>query len=139
MLQVTVNIADINDNAPEFVYDSDSIVKDQYLVAIPATTSVGASIFRIEANDQDSDAYGHVMFELLGDDLAKEYFEVDSDSGLVKTKNSFIGAELDADQGDLPFELIVLARDNPNDLDNSLTQKTMLVVSVRDLSPLSRL
>ena len=126
-------MADVNDNAPQFVYEgeaSSELVTDQYLVAIPDATSVGAVIFALKAEDADSGEFGRVSYELVGDDLAEEYFAVDGETGAVTTTASFLGSGVQED--DLPFELIVVARDNPNDIDNSLTQKTMLVVTIKD-------
>ena len=131
--KVRIDVADVNDNAPQFVYEgeaSSELVTDQYLVAIPDATSVGAAVFALKAEDADSGEFGRVSYELVGDDLAEEYFTVDGETGAVSTSASFLGSGVQED--DLPFELIVVARDNPNDIDNSLTQKTMLVVRIKD-------
>ncbi len=69
--------------------------------------------------------YGEIAYELMGDPNAQSHFSVDEISGKVRTI-----ANLDAvDQEYLPFQLLVVARDNPTDSDNSKTQKTLLVVS----------
>ena len=46
--RIRVDVADVNDNAPQFVYDQGGIVEDQYLVAVPDSLPVGADVFQIK-------------------------------------------------------------------------------------------
>ena len=127
--KVLIRVVDLNDNAPQFVYDSavNNLVLDQYLTAIPDTTPIDQMIFTVKAEDADSGAFGDIEYSLTGDRLAKDYFAIDPRSGEVRNQRNFDGVA----DSDLPFELIVVARDNPEGRrSESNTQRTMLVVNL---------
>ena len=109
--KVLISVVDLNDNAPQFVYDSavNHLVLDQYLTAIPDTTPIDQMIFRVKAEDADSGAFGDLEYTLTGDRLAKEYFAIDPRSGEIRNQRNFD----DVADSDLPFELIIVVRDNP--------------------------
>ena len=50
-LQVDIQIRDLNDNRPEFVFQDPGM--DVYLVTIPDSVLAHTSIFRVKATDQD--------------------------------------------------------------------------------------
>ena len=127
--KVLISVLDLNDNAPQFVYDSavNNLVLDQYLTAIPDTTPIDQMIFRVKAEDADSGAFGDLEYTLTGDRLAKQYFAIDPRSGEIRNQRNFDGIA----DSDLPFELIIVVRDNPEgERSDSNTQRTMLVVNL---------
>ena len=69
-----------NKNAPRF--DSESYEK-----AIPETQQASSSVFDINA--QDSDAQGPfktITYSLIGDDAAPTFFEIETETGLIKVR-----------------------------------------------------
>ena len=127
--KVLISVVDLNDNVPQFVYDSavNNLVLDQYLTAIPDTTPIDQMIFKVKAEDADSGAFGDLEYSLTGDRLAQEYFSIDPRSGEIRNQRNFD----DIADSDLPFELIIVVRDNPEgDREESNSQRTMLVVNL---------
>ena len=124
--EVTVVLKDENDNMPQFVFDN-PIVKDQYLVSVLASTPENTRVFQVKAVDHDEGDFGRVSYHLVGDSEAKNYFSLNSQSGQVVTRQSLHDVALDQ----LPFELTILARDNPSgDERLSKTQRTSLIINV---------
>ncbi|TRY81062.1 hypothetical protein TCAL_04540 [Tigriopus californicus] len=126
--KVNVVLLDENDNAPQFIYNEDisRVVKDQYIVAIHDTLPINDLVFKVKAFDKDSGENSRLEYELRGDNIAQDYFAINSETGEVTNIDTFIGVS----QEDLPFELIILVRDNPNDHSLSKTQQTILVVNL---------
>lgn len=55
---ITVDVLDVNDNAPTFDQDS-------YTAVIPENAAVGVSVINITANDPDDGPGGTVFFEII--------------------------------------------------------------------------
>jgi hypothetical protein len=47
MLQVKINVVDVNDNKPVFIFPDSSIRKDKYIGAISREAEVFTSIFQV--------------------------------------------------------------------------------------------
>ncbi|KAF6731331.1 Cadherin-related family member 2 [Oryzias melastigma] len=56
--QMVINIEDINDNAPEFIYS------DTVYVVVAETASTGTSVARVTASDRDSGSNREIDFEV---------------------------------------------------------------------------
>lgn len=106
--QIHINIGDINDNVPYFIYPGGTTLKKFY-AAIPIYSPLATAVTQIKADDKDSGKFGKINFSLLGENSQK-YFVVDSSTGIVRTKQTFE----DTEEESLPFKLTVKARDNPN-------------------------
>lgn len=128
LAKLNVVLLDENDNPPQFIYNEEisKVVKDQYIVAIHDTLPINDLVFKVKALDKDSGENSRLEYELRGDDIAQDYFAIDSETGEVTNIDTFIGVP----EKDLPFELIILVRDNPNDHSLSKTQQTILVVNL---------
>ncbi|KAJ8383115.1 hypothetical protein SKAU_G00038930 [Synaphobranchus kaupii] len=72
-----VNIIDSNDNSPEFLQDS-------YSVVISEDTAVGTDIIQVEATDKDFGVNGQVRYSLLAN---TDMFSVNKETGVVKVKS----------------------------------------------------
>ncbi|KAL8591925.1 hypothetical protein ACOMHN_039978 [Nucella lapillus] len=70
---VTLNILDMNDNAPNFT-------KPKYFFNVPEDASLNYTIGRILATDDDTGSYGRVKYSIRGDN---EKFQVDSATGTI--------------------------------------------------------
>ena len=80
---------DVNDNKPEFIYDTRHEEKS-YLVTISKTTSEGTGIIQIKATDKDFGDFGKVTYSLQDD---YGLFTIDTETGIVMTKNNFEAIE----------------------------------------------
>jgi protocadherin-15 len=105
--QVTINIVDVNDNIPYFIYPTGS-TSEKYYAAITANSPLSSAVTQIKADDKDSGKFGKLKFSLVGDN--SDFFAMDQSSGIIKTKKTFE----DLDDSHLPFRLTVKTRDNPN-------------------------
>ncbi|XP_036407043.1 protocadherin Fat 1-like isoform X2 [Megalops cyprinoides] len=71
-----VSILDVNDNIPEFLQDS-------YSVVVSEDTDVGTEIIQVEATDKDSGVNGMIRYSLVAD---TDQFEINEETGVVKVK-----------------------------------------------------
>ena len=128
--RVNLTVLDKNDNEPKFIFkhDYNKLVKEKYLATVTAATEVGELIHEVEATDLDEGNFGKIKFEIAPetDNVAKSYFEIDSETGSVTSKKPFDNLPEDL----LPFRLTISARDNPGYMEDSKIQKTELVVNV---------
>lgn len=106
--QVTINVADINDNAPFFIFPSDDYGA-KYYAAVPYNAPVSTTLTQVKADDKDGGKFGKLKYSLSGN-YSKEHFAIDPGTGIIKTKRSLSALSDD----DLPLRLTITARDNPN-------------------------
>lgn len=104
--QVTINVADVNDNAPYFIYPNYAKA-NKFYAAIPRNAPLATTVIQIKADDKDSGKFGKLKYTLLSNE--SNYFTMDPESGIIKTQKAFEDIEAES-----PFELTVKARDNPN-------------------------
>ncbi|XP_015428083.1 PREDICTED: protocadherin gamma-B3 [Myotis davidii] len=99
---VTLNIDDVNDNAPVFQQPA-------YLVHVPENNPPGASIAQVSASDPDLGPNGQVSYAIVASDLEaralSSYVSVSAHSGVVFAQRAFDHEQLRA------FELTLQARD----------------------------
>lgn len=118
--QITLNVVDINDNEPFFIY-SDHLNK--YYAAVSDQSPVATTVTQVKADDKDSGKYGKIKYSLSGN-RSDEYFTIDHFTGIIKTKKSF----RDINETELPFRFNAVARDNPNStVDFFVTNSTVIV------------
>jgi len=133
-----VQVIDINDNVPTFVYPESSkrYAKNAYYGAVSADEEIGSAVLQVKAEDLDGGKLGDVRYELADDDDQNStegpYFAVDPKTGIVKTLRTLT----DVLPRNLPFRLVVTARDNPgatNPIDYN-TAQAHVVVSVKNIN-----
>ncbi|XP_045407000.1 protocadherin gamma-A10 isoform X9 [Lemur catta] len=82
----TLQVADINDNAPTFSHIS-------YVTCIPENNPRGASIFSVTALDPDSKENAQVIYSLAEDTIQgtplSSYISINSDTGVLYALKSF--------------------------------------------------
>lgn len=78
----------------------------------------------LQAEDRDSGDFGRIHYELIPESNRGGYFSIGPTSGLLRTERemSSVPREL------LPFNLTVVAQDNPNHDDGVSHSKTVPVV-----------
>ncbi|XP_012288169.1 cadherin-87A [Orussus abietinus] len=81
---VTVDIIDVNDNAPIFPQDS-------YTAVIPENASPGVSIVNITATDPDEGAGGAIQFEIIDEGEANGLFKINHTTGEIYSAGELTG------------------------------------------------
>ena len=78
---LTVNVSDINDNPPTF----NQSLFEAYL---PENSPSQHFVFKVVAKDIDSPKYAIIQYKILGG-TGKEHFQIEQNTGIIKSKNSF--------------------------------------------------
>ncbi|XP_050534289.1 cadherin-99C isoform X2 [Daktulosphaira vitifoliae] len=134
---LNVQVIDINDNSPIFIYPDSSkhFAKNAYYGAISADKEVGSTVLRVKAEDLDGGTLGDIRYELVEDEDQNTtdgpYFSVDPETGIIKTLRTLI----DVPTQSLPFRLVVTARDNPeatNPSDFNTAQAHVVINVIKD-------
>lgn len=136
-VQLNVQVIDINDNVPAFVYPESSkrFAKNAYYGAAASDKEIGGAVLQVRAEDLDGGKLGDVRYELTDDDDDRNtaegpFFAVDPKTGVVTTLRTLT----DVPARRLPFRLVVTARDNPgaeNPSDYNTAQAHVVVSVVR--------
>lgn len=117
---VTVNVLDVNDNAPEFT-------KVSYSLHLPENTKNGTSVAQLLAIDPDEEENAEVSYELATN---TEDFILDSVSGSL-----YVARTLDRERIS-DFELIVRAWDNGKiEQKYSMARVFITVIDLNDCAP----
>lgn len=105
---ITVNVVDVNDNKPKFLFPG-SLEFKKYYAAIPDNAALSTTVIQVKAEDHDSGKYGKIQYSLRSNNSV-DYFSIDPTNGIIRTKKSL----QDVNELELPFRLSCIARDNPN-------------------------
>ena len=116
---ININIADENDNAPQFTGHS-------YSASIKENNIIDASVIRVQARDADAGENGRIMYELLN---KFDVLSINRNSGLVTAKAVF-----DFEQ-EKQMEFIVVARDCGVPVRSSSATVTLQVIDANDVPP----
>ncbi|XP_056636781.1 cadherin-99C [Diorhabda sublineata] len=128
--EITVNVVDVNDNKPFFVFPTSGVEK--YYAAFSYSSPISTTVTQVKADDKDSGKYGKISYSLAGN-YSDEFFVIDSSTGIIKTKKSFENI----DESILPIRIEVVARDNPNSSTDFFEIRAPLIINLR--SPSNRL
>ncbi|XP_070600344.1 protocadherin gamma-B5-like [Erythrolamprus reginae] len=123
---IFLQISDINDNAPAFE-------KASYSIYVPENNPSGASIFQIQAFDQDVEQNSQVTYSILASNIEElpisSYISIHSETGIIYAQRSF-----DYEQF-REFQLQVKAKDGGNPpLSNNVTVR-VFILDRNDNSP----
>lgn len=121
--QITVNVVDVNDNKPVFIFPLKG--HNKYYAAIPDTSGLSTTVAQIKADDRDSGKFGKIQYSLSGNN-SDEFFSIDPLTGIIKTIRSF----QDVEEMVLPFRLTAVARDNPNSTQDFFSIETEVIVNL---------
>ncbi|KAF7478164.1 protocadherin gamma-A8-like [Marmota monax] len=123
---VTLNIGDVNDNAPIFHQAS-------YVVYVAENNPPGASIAQVSASDPDLGPNGQVSYSIAASDLEPRallsYVSVSEQSGVVFAQRAFDHEQLRS------FELILQARDHGSPALSANVSLRVLVGDRNDNAP----
>ncbi|CAL4107052.1 unnamed protein product, partial [Meganyctiphanes norvegica] len=119
--EVSINILDVNDNAPKFS-------QENYSLHLPENILDGTSVAQFLATDDDEDELNaKLTYKLLTD--VKE-FKLNKDSGVM-----YVSGPLDREQQSY-YDLRLLAQDNaPNGSLSTITNVHITVLDVNDCAP----
>ncbi|KAJ8680655.1 hypothetical protein QAD02_016442 [Eretmocerus hayati] len=81
---ITVDVLDVNDNAPIFPQES-------YTAVIPENASTNVSVVNITASDPDEGAGGMIHFEIIDEGEANGLFYINHTSGEILSKRELTG------------------------------------------------
>ncbi|KAL2722130.1 protocadherin-like wing polarity protein stan isoform X1 [Vespula maculifrons] len=81
---VTIDILDVNDNAPVFPQES-------YTAVIPENASTGVSVVNITATDPDEGEGGQIHFEIIDEGEANGLFKINHTSGEISSARALTG------------------------------------------------
>jgi hypothetical protein len=119
VFQVSVDVLDVNDNAPSFT-------KRVYSAVVPENVAVGTHVITVTAVDPDEGAGGSVTYELSNEGEANGLFAVNHTTGHIVTWRPLTGKGRTE-----PYHLMVRAQDGGNP---SLSMDVPLSVFIGDVS-----
>lgn len=126
VVKVNVSVTDVNDNEPEFIFTApySDFTHGSYFAFVAEDSQISTSVLQVSAEDKDSGYFGYIQYELIPESNRGGYFSIGPTSGLIRTERemSSVPREL------LPFNLTVMARDNPHHDDGVSYSKTVPVV-----------
>ncbi|XKL62751.1 hypothetical protein PGB90_002584 [Kerria lacca] len=130
---VNIQVTDVNDNKPVFIYPESSkrFAKYAYYGAVARDKEVSSPVIQVKAVDLDSAKYGQIEYRFIKDDTgATKYFRINSISGQIETAANLENVP----DKDLPFRLIVEARDNPtsSSVESKNTEVAHVVINLID-------
>ncbi|PNF39070.1 hypothetical protein B7P43_G04343 [Cryptotermes secundus] len=99
---VSVDVLDVNDNAPAFT-------KHIYSAVVPENVAVGADVITVTAVDPDDGAGGEVTYDLSNEGEASGLFAVNHTTGHITTQRALTGKGRTE-----PYHLMVRAQDGGN-------------------------
>ncbi|KAG9490974.1 hypothetical protein GDO78_006356, partial [Eleutherodactylus coqui] len=123
---IRLYVTDVNDNAPVF----EKLIHSAF---VTENNSPGASIFRIEARDMDSEDNAKVTYAIMTtsneEDPLSSYISINPVTGVIYAQRSF-----DYEKHK-EFNIQIIARDNGSPSLNSSTTLRICVVDQNDNSP----
>ncbi|XP_063274458.1 cadherin EGF LAG seven-pass G-type receptor 2 isoform X6 [Prinia subflava] len=102
MATLTVMVSDANDHDPAFE-------QPEYRESVRENLEVGYEVLTVRATDGDTGPNANILYRLLNTGDANEVFEIDSRSGVIRTRGPVDREVVDA------FELLVEATDQGQD------------------------
>ncbi|KAK5610636.1 Cadherin EGF LAG seven-pass G-type receptor 2 [Crenichthys baileyi] len=102
MATLTVTVSDTNDHNPVFE-------QQDYKESIRENLEIGYEVLTVRATDGDAPVNGNILYNVLNSNGSNEVFEIDSRSGVIRTKGLVDREEVEA------FMLLVEANDQGHD------------------------
>lgn len=124
VVDLSIDVLDVNDNAPEFSLKN-------YTAVIPENAPIDSFVLKVFANDLDDGPGGEVRYELANEGEVYGLFKINRTSGEIKTKQ-----ELTGKGRSMPYDLIVRAQDNGNQVpkQESISADVNVEIYIGDVS-----
>uniref|UniRef100_A0A3Q3JZ56 Cadherin EGF LAG seven-pass G-type receptor 2 n=1 Tax=Monopterus albus TaxID=43700 RepID=A0A3Q3JZ56_MONAL len=141
MATLTITVSDTNDHDPVFE-------QQDYKESIRENLEIGYEVLTVRATDGDAPVNGNILYHILNSNGSNDVFEIDSRSGVIRTKGLVDREEVEAymllveanDQGRDPGPLsstatlhIVVEDDNDNT--PQFSEKRYVVQVPEDMAP----
>lgn len=88
---VKIQVVDVNDNQPEFIFPQADLTKDRYFANVRLPAQFDSTVIDVKAHDKDNGKYGKLEFSLVFDNevsRASDFFAIDPTSGKIKTTSN---------------------------------------------------
>ncbi|KAL4239383.1 hypothetical protein ACF0H5_000200 [Mactra antiquata] len=118
---VNVTIDDFNDNPPTFITSNKSI-------DVWENVTTGYSVIHIRATDKDIGPNANITFTLQDNDPATNYFDIDPITGNITVNESLDRETINE------FNLLIIAKDNPEDEKVQKTAQESITVNILDVN-----
>ncbi|XP_063416621.1 protocadherin Fat 4-like [Mytilus trossulus] len=112
---LNITVLDVNDNSPTFL-------SDEYTFVVVNSQSIGSTIGKVYANDNDVGTNGNVLYHLAQEDLNNGLFSVSSDGSII------IQQSLESFVPGTSLNLTVYAVDSGGQQDTALVNVILPVV-----------
>ena len=135
--RVDVNVIDVNDNSPRFVFkypeNRHAGAGGKYYAALASDASVSSILVQVHAEDADSGALGgqQLVYDIMEASNPGLFFSIERSTGKITTDKMINTI------GRLPLRLVVTARDNPGQPIGYRETSCQVVVNV--IHPANRL
>ncbi|XP_063220299.1 cadherin EGF LAG seven-pass G-type receptor 3 isoform X2 [Bacillus rossius redtenbacheri] len=117
-VMVTVEVLDVNDNAPQFN-------KNLYSAVVPENVAVGTHVVTVMSVDPDEGLGGEVSFDFSNEGEASGLFSINHSTGNVSTRQALTGKGRTE-----PYQLMVRAQDKGNP---PLSSDVPLIIHIGDV------
>uniref|UniRef100_A0A669EZN4 Cadherin EGF LAG seven-pass G-type receptor 2 n=1 Tax=Oreochromis niloticus TaxID=8128 RepID=A0A669EZN4_ORENI len=102
MATLTITVSDTNDHSPVFE-------QQDYKESIRENLEIGYEVLTVRATDGDAPINGNILYNILNNNGSNDVFEIDSRSGVIRTKGLVDREEVEA------YMLLVEANDQGRD------------------------
>ncbi|GFR24588.1 cadherin-99C, partial [Trichonephila clavata] len=125
---VSVQVVDINDNKPEFLYSPrySRVFGDKYIAALSHDAPLETAFLQVQAIDADSGSNGLVTYDISLESDPFRRFRIEPQSGFISNVKSLE----DVRNEELPIRLKLVARDNPELRSAVMTQTSQVLINV---------
>ncbi|KAM7402101.1 hypothetical protein PAMP_017369 [Pampus punctatissimus] len=141
MATLTITVRDTNDHDPVFE-------QQDYKESIRENLEIGYEVLTVRATDGDAPVNGNILYNILNNNGSNDVFEIDSRSGVIRTKGLVDREEVEAymllveanDQGRDPGPLSATATvhivvEDDNDNAPQFSEKRYVVQVPEDMAP----
>ncbi|XP_047209253.1 protocadherin gamma-A11-like isoform X25 [Girardinichthys multiradiatus] len=116
-MQITVNVLDINDNAPVFT-------KSVYKTTLKENSPRGTSVINVSASDKDEGSNGEILYSITSSrQRSSDLFQIDRKSGEV-----ILTGEIDYEKAKL-LQIDIEATDN-----GGLSDSSKIIIDITDVN-----